>query len=77
MHHGKFTTAPEAVEAHNGEAVAQRKAFDTLSADGQSAVIEFLKPLQVLPPGAQLLSSTKMATQIVGLSQDQTTGGRI
>ena len=25
MHHGKFTTAREAVEAHNGEALAQRK----------------------------------------------------
>ena len=24
MHHGKFTTAREAVEAHNGEALAQR-----------------------------------------------------
>lgn len=55
MHHGKFTTAREAVEAHNGEAVAQRKAFDALSADEQSAVIEFLKSLQVLPPGAHSL----------------------
>ncbi|HEX8881407.1 MAG TPA: di-heme oxidoredictase family protein [Candidatus Acidoferrum sp.] len=55
MHHGKFTTAREAVEAHNGEAIAQRKAFDALSADEQSAVIEFLKSLQVLPPGAHSL----------------------
>jgi len=30
MHHGKFTTAREAVAAHNGEALTQRKAFDAL-----------------------------------------------
>jgi mono/diheme cytochrome c family protein len=55
MHHGKFTTAREAVEAHNGEALTQRQAFDALSADDQSALIEFLKSLQVLPPGAKSL----------------------
>lgn len=55
MHHGKFTTAREAVEAHNGEALSQRKAFDALSADERSAVIEFLKSLQVLPPGSNSL----------------------
>ena len=55
MHHGKFTTAREAVEAHNGEALPQRRAFDALSADLQNDVIEFLKSLQVLPPGSQSL----------------------
>lgn len=55
MHHGKFTTAREAVEAHNGEALAQRKAFDALTADEQNDVIEFLKSLQVLPPGSKSL----------------------
>jgi hypothetical protein len=53
MHHGKFTTAREAVEAHNGEALAQRKAFDALPADVQNDLIEFLKSLQVLPPGSK------------------------
>ena len=52
MHHGKFTTAREAVEAHSGEALTQRKAFDALPADLQADVIEFLKSLQVLPPGS-------------------------
>jgi len=52
MHHGKFTTAREAVEAHNGEALSQRQTFDALPVDRQNAVIEFLKSLQVLPPGA-------------------------
>ena len=55
MNHGKFTTAREAVEAHNGEALAQRKAFDALPADLQNDVIEFLKSLQVLPPGSKSL----------------------
>jgi Di-haem oxidoreductase, putative peroxidase len=55
MHHGKFTTAREAVEAHNGEALAQRLAFDALPADLQNDLIEFLKSLQVLPPGSKSL----------------------
>ena len=55
MHHGKFTTAREAVEAHNGEALAQRKAFDSLSPEQQNQLIEFLKSLQVLPPGSKSL----------------------
>lgn len=55
MHHGKFTTAREAVGAHNGEALSQRRAFDALTADEQNALIEFLKSLQVLPPGSKSL----------------------
>jgi hypothetical protein len=55
MHHGKFTTAKEAVEAHNGEALSQRLAFDTLPADMQNDLIEFLKSLQVLPPDSKSL----------------------
>jgi hypothetical protein len=55
MHHGKFTTAREAVEAHNGEALRQRLAFDALAPALQDALIEFLKSLQVLPPGSKSL----------------------
>lgn len=55
MHHGKFTTAREAVEAHNGEALSERQAFDALPADQRDALIEFLKSLQVLPPGSRSL----------------------
>jgi hypothetical protein len=55
MHHGKFTTAREAVEAHSGEALSQRLAFDALPPDQQNALIEFLKSLQVLPPGSKSL----------------------
>jgi hypothetical protein len=55
MHHGKFTTAREAVEAHYGEALSQRLAFDALPAELQNDLIEFLKSLQVLPPGSKSL----------------------
>jgi hypothetical protein len=55
MHHGKFTTAREAVEAHAGEALSERLAFDALPADLQNDLIEFLKSLQVLPPGSKSL----------------------
>jgi hypothetical protein len=55
MHHGKFTTAREAVDAHNGEALPQRLAFDALSPNLQDDLIEFLKSLQVLPPGSRSL----------------------
>ena len=50
FHHGQFTTLREAVLAHAGEAAAARAQYDSLSADKQDAVIEFLKSLQVLPP---------------------------
>jgi len=56
MHHGKFTTAREAVEAHNGEALAERQAFDALPTEQRDAIIEFLKSLQVLPPGSRSLA---------------------
>jgi hypothetical protein len=55
MHHGKFTTAREAVEAHSGEALSSRLAFDALPAELQNDLIEFLKSLQVLPPGSRSL----------------------
>jgi hypothetical protein len=55
MHHGKFTTAREAVEAHHGEALSPKLAFDALPADRQNDLIEFLKSLQVLPSGSRSL----------------------
>ncbi len=53
FHHGKFTTLREATVAHSGEALASRQAFEALSAPNQARVIEFLKSLQVLPPGTK------------------------
>jgi hypothetical protein len=51
FHHGKFTTLRQSTLAHAGEALASRQAFEALTADDQNRVIEFLKSLQVLPPG--------------------------
>jgi cytochrome c peroxidase len=51
FHHGKFATLREAIAAHGGEAADVRAAFHRLSSSEQDAVIEFLKTLQILPPG--------------------------
>jgi hypothetical protein len=40
---------------HNGEATATRMAFQALPSSQQDDVIEFLKSLQVLPPGTPCL----------------------
>jgi cytochrome c peroxidase len=53
FHHGLFTTLRQSVLAHSGEARESRLAFQTLSPAEQGAVIEFLKTLQVLPPGTR------------------------
>jgi len=55
LHHGKFTTMREAVLAHSGEALASRQAFEGLSSYERDCVIEFLKTLQILPPGTRSL----------------------
>jgi hypothetical protein len=55
FHHGKYTTLREAILAHAGEANASGEAFRRLDAYHQNAIIEFLKTLQVLPPGSRSL----------------------
>ena len=55
FHHGMFTTLRQAVKAHDGEAKAARTAFDASTQYEQDCVIEFLKTLQVLPPGTRHL----------------------
>jgi hypothetical protein len=51
FHHGLFTTLRQAILGHAGEAKAARQAFEALPSADRDAVIEFLKTLQVLPPG--------------------------
>ncbi len=63
MHHGKFTTIREAVLAHAGEALAPRMAFQALPEYDQDSLIEFLKTLQVLPPGTRDLEITASANE--------------
>jgi len=53
FHHGLFTTLRQSVLAHSGEARESRLAFQALTPAEQDAVIEFLKTLQVLPPGTK------------------------
>ncbi len=53
FHHGFFTTLRKSVLAHSGEALQSRKTFQSLSEYDQDSVIEFLKSLQVLPPGTK------------------------
>ncbi|HEY6168723.1 MAG TPA: di-heme oxidoredictase family protein [Verrucomicrobiae bacterium] len=55
FHHGQFTTMREAILAHFGEARPSREAFDALSPYEKDSIIEFLKTLQVLPPGTKAL----------------------
>ena len=55
FHHGQFTTLREAILAHAGESLAERRAFQALSEYRRDAVVEFLKTLQVLPPGTRHL----------------------
>ena len=56
FHHGLFTTLREAVLAHSGEALESRRSFEKCSPDERNALIEFLKTLQVLPPGTPYLT---------------------
>ncbi len=55
FHHGLYTTLRKSVLAHAGEARESRKAFQLSSEYDQDSVIEFLKSLQVLPPGTKSL----------------------
>ncbi|MBC7926425.1 MAG: thiol oxidoreductase [Bryobacteraceae bacterium] len=53
FHHGLFTTMREAVLNHFSEADDSRKQFIAATPYEQDSLIEFLKSLQVLPPGTR------------------------
>ena len=53
FHHGQFTTMRDAILAHGGEARMARASFQALNPYDQDCIIEFLKTLQVLPPGTR------------------------
>ncbi len=55
FHHGLFTTLRQAVLAHHGEALDERRAFEKLPDYDKDCVIEFLKTLQVLPAGTNAM----------------------
>jgi hypothetical protein len=56
-HRGDLSTLTEAIEHHAGEARPARTNFVNLSTYERAAVIEFLKSLQILPPGSPLVIS--------------------
>lgn len=58
LHHGRASTLDEAIRMHDGEALAVRRAYATLPAQDQRAVVEFLRTLQMLPEGSQELEAT-------------------
>jgi len=53
FHHGLFTTMRRSILSHYGEANDSRLAFEALSEYEKDSLIEFLKTLQVLPPGTK------------------------
>jgi len=53
FHHGRFTTLRQAVLGHFGEAIDSRRGFLAVPEYDQDCLIEFLKTLQVLPPGTK------------------------
>lgn len=53
FHHGQYTTMRQAIEAHAGEARPVMERWRALGAYEQDEVVEFLKSLQVLPPGTK------------------------
>lgn len=55
MHHGKFMTMREAIEAHAGEAQSSTDAWHAASDYDRNSIIEFLKTLQLLDEGTTSL----------------------
>ncbi len=52
-HRGDLTTITDAILFHAGEARTSRDAFAALSVEEQTAIVKFLKTLQILPPGSR------------------------
>ena len=52
MHHGRALTLDEAIRMHGGEAQASRDTYVGLTATDRNCIVDFLRSLQVLPPGS-------------------------
>lgn len=63
-HRGDLTTMTEAIMAHGGEAKQSRLAFEALTTARKNELIEFLKSLQMLPPGTESLVVDKRGQAI-------------
>ena len=58
-HRGDLSTITEAIEHHAGEARPARTKFSNLSPYERAAIVEFLKTLQILPPGSPLVTDDR------------------
>jgi mono/diheme cytochrome c family protein len=54
-HRGDLSTITEAIEHHAGEARPARTNYSNLSPYERASIVEFLKTLQILPPGSPLI----------------------
>jgi CxxC motif-containing protein (DUF1111 family) len=54
-HRGDLSTLTEAIQHHAGEGRPSLTKYLSLSAHERAAIVEFLKTLQVLPPGSPLV----------------------
>jgi mono/diheme cytochrome c family protein len=64
-HRGDLSTLTDAIQHHAGEARPTQQNFVGLPPDRQAAVIEFLKSLQVLPPGSpRVVSEAGLRAQV-------------
>jgi len=70
-HRGDLTTMTEAIYFHRGEARASRDAFFDLPEKDRDAIIEFLRTLQVLPPGSPpVVRNRREAVEAEALPRD-------
>ncbi len=71
-HRGDLTTITDAILAHGGEARASRDQFADLPFEEQQQLVAFLKTLQVLPAGSELVEIEGQESTL----QAGTSGGR-
>ena len=62
LHHGRATLMSEAILAHGGEAIESREEFAILATEDQTAIIEFLKTLQLPPEESDGLNQSSVLT---------------
>lgn len=72
-HRGDLTTLSEAIHFHGGEARKSRDAFFALAPASRTAIVDFLKTLQVLPEGSSpiLLEAAEEPDPELALSREQ------
>lgn len=65
-HRGDLTTITEAILVHGGEGRTSRDTFVAMPTEDQAAIVSFLKTLQVLPEGEDLVMRESEAAALAG-----------